>query len=599
MNRNRTPRARFDVRRHRAVLAVSLAALILIALPASASAVSFSGTGSKKLGPVHLAGGQMVVTWEWLPQKNGAYGNFTVDLYDADGQLAGQLLNELGFGSSGTAPARIAAESFPEGEYTIDVYENSSGSWKLRIDPAGPPVSTLSFTGKGNTAVGPFRLPGGATKFQWTETCAIQESFIVNLIDHHGRLVALLASNLGKSSGGTVDVAWGNGDPLDPGLYMLDVRGGAMDAGYTNSGGTARNLVVNQWSMSLTPVGPPPAVEEQPPAEETIDPEVGDQPQGETGTDGSSTTTAAGATGTTPGASGLGVVLQIVVFGLVGLAALVLFGAIGYIAFLPRKRPGGAPAIAGTTAATAAATVPVFDPAACTQCGAALIAGVAVCPACGLERSGTVAPQAQAAAASTCPQCGGSIAAGVPACPACELATSAGSVPQGASATVGAVDPADARANRAGQIAFAALSVILILLIGLATAMNALGLVPRGSGGSTATPETVPLPKEAPAAAPITTPQAGSTERTELVDAARAGLGTSTRFVVECLYVQGDDAVGVIGPEGSHERLLVVWARLTGVWAMTWKGTPDAAGRAAMEKAGLGLSSPLVAKLSF
>jgi hypothetical protein len=81
------------------------------------------------------------------------------------------------------------------------------------------------------------------------------------------------------------------------------------------------------------------------------------------------------------------------------------------------------------------------------------------------------------------------------------------------------------------------------------------------------------------------------------MDAARARLGTERKFVVKSLFVQGDRAVGVLNPDGSSELHLLAWARSGGKWTATWNGTPDAAGKAALEKAEPSLSTDLIARL--
>jgi len=69
-------------------------------------------------------------------------------------------------------------------------------------------------------------------------------------------------------------------------------------------------------------------------------------------------------------------------------------------------------------------------------------------------------------------------------------------------------------------------------------------------------------------AGPITTPPAGSEERTALLDAARAKLGTSSQFYVYQLYVQGDTALADLDPVKTSAigRVFVAWIKENGTW---------------------------------
>ena len=56
---------------------------------------------------------------------------------------------------------------------------------------------------------------------------------------------------------------------------------------------------------------------------------------------------------------------------------------------------------------------------------------------------------------------------------------------------------------------------------------------------------------------PITTPEAGSDERTALMDAARKKIGTTSQFVVYQLFVQGDAAVADLETVSGGKRQFV------------------------------------------
>lgn len=77
----------------------------------------------------------------------------------------------------------------------------------------------------------------------------------------------------------------------------------------------------------------------------------------------------------------------------------------------------------------------------------------------------------------------------------------------------------------------------------------------------------------------VTTPKTGSAVRTALMDAARASLGTTTKFVVHQLYVQGDAAVGDIQPESGSPRMFIAWTGGPDAWEVGWTanfGAPEA-----------------------
>ena len=71
------------------------------------------------------------------------------------------------------------------------------------------------------------------------------------------------------------------------------------------------------------------------------------------------------------------------------------------------------------------------------------------------------------------------------------------------------------------------------------------------------------------ATGPITTPLAGTAERTTLLDAARTQLNIKSEFYVYQLFVQGDTALGDLEPvsKSLNGRMFVAWERRSGAWA--------------------------------
>jgi hypothetical protein len=76
----------------------------------------------------------------------------------------------------------------------------------------------------------------------------------------------------------------------------------------------------------------------------------------------------------------------------------------------------------------------------------------------------------------------------------------------------------------------------------------------------------VPAPEVS--SGPITTPAAGSDERTALMDAARKKIGTTSQFVVYQLFVQSDAAVADLEATSNGKRQFVAFTgpQWEGVW---------------------------------
>ena len=102
---------------------------------------------------------------------------------------------------------------------------------------------------------------------------------------------------------------------------------------------------------------------------------------------------------------------------------------------------------------------------------------------------------------------------------------------------------------------------------------------------------------------PITTPLAGSAERTALLDAARTTLHVTNQFYVYQLYVQGDTALGDIEPtvKSANGRLVVAWERRNGTWTAIGasKFGSTAANAAQTARALPSFSSELISKIDW
>jgi hypothetical protein len=71
---------------------------------------------------------------------------------------------------------------------------------------------------------------------------------------------------------------------------------------------------------------------------------------------------------------------------------------------------------------------------------------------------------------------------------------------------------------------------------------------------------------------PLVRPDTKSALRNDLMDAARAGLKTSSQFVVHQLYVQSDYAIGDLENVSGGTRRIVAFNRQNGVWKVVWSG---------------------------
>ena len=151
-----------------------------------------------------------------------------------------------------------------------------------------------------------------------------------------------------------------------------------------------------------------------------------------------------------------------------------------------------------------------------------------------------------------------------------------------------------------------AVAVCVCMVIAVFSAGCAKKAVPNTSGQgpaeTTLTPETsktADVPTSTEPGGPITTPVTGTVLRTQLMDAARAKLGTTSQFVVYQLFVQGDQAVGDLEAASGGQRQFVVFKgpEWTGVWVAPF-GASSAS--AASAKEGVpGISEELLSRIDW
>lgn len=159
--------------------------------------------------------------------------------------------------------------------------------------------------------------------------------------------------------------------------------------------------------------------------------------------------------------------------------------------------------------------------------------------------------------------------------------------------------------QRSARLAPLALLVTLTLASGCAA--PAAPARPAPAPAAPATGSAAPASPQVEATAPvvavssgqITKPSLGSPVRAALMDAARKGLGLTSKFVVYQLYVQGKVAVGDLKPESGGSRTFVAWSGGPDAWKVVWtapfgSSEANAAGLAGVEAVSPELAAKLV-----
>jgi hypothetical protein len=205
----------------------------------------------------------------------------------------------------------------------------------------------------------------------------------------------------------------------------------------------------------------------------------------------------------------------------------------------------------------------------CLQCGAKVEAGVAACAACGLPMPGAPlagVPNPPPSAAQTSPS------AGVPAAPV--AATASPAMSRGLSRVI------------VGVCVLTVLGTLAAIGIPIYKSLTDPPITPPITQPPVNTitppvvekvtpPPTDPQPKTP--AVPITTPAKGSAVRQAMMDEARVALQVEGAFTVVCLYLQGDNAVGILIPAGTQDRVMVLWSKIEGRWDVGVTGPPGGA----------------------
>lgn len=174
------------------------------------------------------------------------------------------------------------------------------------------------------------------------------------------------------------------------------------------------------------------------------------------------------------------------------------------------------------------------------------------------------------------------------------------------------------RPDKGREVKQLSVTTALILVVCALAAGGCSRPVGQASAPSTPAPSQVdaeatavpsPEPTQAAAAAvsndgkPISTPKTGSTERTALMDAARAKTGSSAKFVVWQLFMQGDSAIGDLQETKNGgalgRRWLVCWHKTGSTWKATYSTRFLDAKRASVLASAGYLSDEIAARMVF
>lgn len=166
-----------------------------------------SGSGTNVAGPIYLEAGLSV--FKCTPGATDS--NFIVWLVDAGGEDIELLANEIGSVSCSKAT------NIPKsGHYYLEVQSDTNWTVVAKQPRQLTASATRSFTGSGSSASGLFALSKKTYRFTWQNTGS--SNFIVWLLDRDGKIVDLIANEIGSSSGSSLV-----GVPATS-QYILDIQ---------------------------------------------------------------------------------------------------------------------------------------------------------------------------------------------------------------------------------------------------------------------------------------------------------------------------------------------------------------------------------------
>lgn len=174
--------------------------------------ISLSGSGSQATDKFHLERGLAIVSATY----NGD-GNFIGTLMDSYGHTAGIPINGLN-----AYAGSQAVEITNSGDYVLNIETDSitSHPWTITItQPRGEQGASVpqSYSGKGDSVVGPIKLNSGLATFKTTSSADGAGNFIVTLYDNNGGMAGIPANAIGANSGSQAISIYSNG------AYYLNV----------------------------------------------------------------------------------------------------------------------------------------------------------------------------------------------------------------------------------------------------------------------------------------------------------------------------------------------------------------------------------------
>jgi hypothetical protein len=143
--------------------------------------------------------------------KYDGTGHFTVELKDHNGNAVGSAANALN-SYDGSKALGIDSDS----DYILNI--QASGPWSVEITQPRPTTSQkipLTITGTGPMASDLVYLDSGLVTFRMTYDGT--SNFMVELLDHNGRLVDVVTNQIGSYKGSqAIRIS-------EPGIYLLNI----------------------------------------------------------------------------------------------------------------------------------------------------------------------------------------------------------------------------------------------------------------------------------------------------------------------------------------------------------------------------------------
>lgn len=170
------------------------------------SPISFAGSGDQVTPIFQLQSGLSIFT-----MKYDGTGRFTVELEDNSGHAVGAAANALNAYDGSKA---LGIDS--DGDYSLNV--QASGPWSIVITQprrtTGEKIP-LTLSGNGPVASDLIYLDSGLVTFHTSYDGT--SNFMVELLDHNGRLVNVVTDQIGSYKGSQAIMI------SEPGIYLLNI----------------------------------------------------------------------------------------------------------------------------------------------------------------------------------------------------------------------------------------------------------------------------------------------------------------------------------------------------------------------------------------